>query len=247
MADGRGFTSIKTINRSQEVRAQLLQAIRRGDYQAGDPLPSERELSDAFGVSRVSVREAIRSLEAIGMVEVFHGRGSFVARSPGDRYVEPFVEWLNVHRDAVLEMMKVRGALDELAAAEAAARGDARACDQLDAACEAFRAGAQAGDDLDRLAELDIAFHVAIADASGSVLLRRLVAELNRSFLEGRKVVYAIHRRSLASAEEHRKIVAAIRRGDAKAARAATARHIAATMGILETVVEARDEDGAVA
>jgi DNA-binding FadR family transcriptional regulator len=235
-----GFTNIKTVNRAQEVKAQLLQAIRRGDYRAGDPLPSERELSEAFGVSRVSVREAIRSLEAIGMVEVFHGRGSFVARAPTDRYVGPFTEWLQVHRDAVVEMMQVRGALDELAAAEAAERGNAAEHDRLEAACDAFAAYAETEqEDLDRLAELDIDFHVAIAEASGSSLLRQLVAELNRSFAEGRKIVYAIERRPVRSAAEHRSIVNAIRRGDSRAARAAAARHVASTTSLLADVAEA--------
>ena len=246
-AEGRGFTNIKTVNRAQEVKAQLLQAIRRGDYGAGDALPSERELSEAFGVSRVSVREAIRSLEAIGMVEVFHGRGSFVARGPGDRYVGPFAEWLQVHRDAVVEMMKVRGALDELAAAEAAERRDDAAHDRLEAACEAFAAYAEGeGEDLDTLVELDIDFHVAIAKASGSALLHRLVAELNRSFVEGRKVVYAIERRPLRSAAEHRAIVAAIRRGDARAARTAAARHVSSTSHLLADVAEASEASEAV-
>src|SRR4051794_13910424 len=215
MSDRRGFTNIKTTNRSEEVKLQLLEAIRSGEYQAGDPLPSERELTEAFGVSRVSVRSAIRSLEAIGVVEVFHGRGSFVARGPSDRYVGPFSDWLKVHRDEVLDLMKVRGALDALAAGEAAARADAEGCVRIQQACDAFADGAESLDpDLDDLAERDIAFHLAVAAASGSSVLLRLLEELNRLFVEGRKVVYAIERRPLRSAEEHREIVAAIRSGD---------------------------------
>src|SRR5205814_1294850 len=70
--------TIKRIQRSAAVRNQLEGAIRRGDYAAGERLPSECELVETFGVSRVSVREAIRSLEALGHVTVQHGRGVFV-------------------------------------------------------------------------------------------------------------------------------------------------------------------------
>jgi DNA-binding FadR family transcriptional regulator len=237
------FTSIKTVSRSQEVKAQLLEAIRRGDYEAGAALPSERELSEVFGVSRVSVREAIRSLEAVGVVEVFQGRGSFVSRGPGERYLSPFSDWLHVHRAEVLELMQVRGALDELASSEAARHAGEEAIDAIERAHQAFEAAAAQGDEqLDMLVDLDIAFHVAIGRASGSVLLTQLLDELNQLFTEGRKVVYAMDRRALTSAREHAEIVAAIRAHDPTAARDAAASHLAATRALLaEASTEARD------
>jgi DNA-binding FadR family transcriptional regulator len=59
-----GYTLLSTVSRTQQVRDQLEAAIERGDYKPGERLPSERELVELLGVSRVSVREAIRSLEA---------------------------------------------------------------------------------------------------------------------------------------------------------------------------------------
>lgn len=111
------FTSIKVVSRSTEVKSQLRRAIESGDYKPGEQLPSERELGEMFGVSRVSVREAIRALEAIGLVEVYQGRGCFVSRGPVDRFPRTLLSWLQLHGTEVIELIKVRAALDALAAA----------------------------------------------------------------------------------------------------------------------------------
>jgi GntR family transcriptional regulator, transcriptional repressor for pyruvate dehydrogenase complex len=116
--------AVKRVHRSHAVRDGLLAAIRRGELKPGDSIPSERRLGETFGVSRVSVREAMRSLEAMNLVEVHHGRGAFVSDGPGTRFAEPFTNWLEIHRDAVIDLLKVRGALDELAAGEAARNHD---------------------------------------------------------------------------------------------------------------------------
>src|SRR5439155_19199187 len=76
---GSPLTTINRTGRSEEVRLQIERAIRSGDVAPGERLPAERELVETFGVSRVSVREAIRSLEALGLVRVYQGRGAFVS------------------------------------------------------------------------------------------------------------------------------------------------------------------------
>src|SRR2546422_9529088 len=118
---GSPLTTIKRTQRSEEVRLQIERAIRAGDFAPGDRLPSERELVETFGVSRVSVREAIRSLEALGQVTVHHGRGVFVTdRRSG--LGEPMARWLQLHRDETIELVAVRAALDALSAEQAGRR-----------------------------------------------------------------------------------------------------------------------------
>jgi GntR family transcriptional regulator, transcriptional repressor for pyruvate dehydrogenase complex len=211
------------------VREQLEDAIARGDFKPGEALPSERELVGAFGVSRVSVREAIRSLEAIGLVEVYQGRGCFVAKSPTDGYVEPFARWLDVHRDDVLDLLKVRGALDELAAESAAERRDDGALARVQQAQEGFsRAIADPDARLDVIVELDIEFHLAIAEASGSKLMRHLLDDLNSHLHESRRIALSPDARPQQSAHEHSLIVDALIEGKPAEARAAAARHVEA-------------------
>jgi GntR family transcriptional regulator, transcriptional repressor for pyruvate dehydrogenase complex len=228
VSQSRGaFHSIERTPRSELVREQLEDAIMRGDFKPGDALPSERELVEAFGVSRVSVREAIRSLEAIGLVEVYQGRGCFVAKGPTDGYVGPFARWLEVHRDEVLDLLKVRGALDELAAESAAQRADTRSLARVRKAHEAFSRAIEKPDArLDHIVALDIEFHLAIAEASGSKLMRHLLDDLNSHLHESRRIALSPEGRPQQSADEHSVIVRAIVDGKPAEARVAAARHV---------------------
>jgi DNA-binding FadR family transcriptional regulator len=239
---GHQYTALPAISRTQQVRDQLEAAIDRGDYRPGDRLPSERELVELLGVSRVSVREAIRSLEAIGLVEVQHGRGCFVSESRSDRYASSFSHWLTVHRDEIFELLKVRGALDELAA-EAAATGDRDGWPvRLRELNEAFRA--TDADAIDLLVARDVAFHDAVAEASGSPLLGDLLRELHETFNESRRATLQPRGRPGDSAREHDAIIAAIEDGDPTAARAAVAAHLESVRSALMTVLETTETEG---
>jgi DNA-binding FadR family transcriptional regulator len=224
------FKNVSSTGRSHAVKEQILEAITNGEYAPGDKLPSESELGTSLGVSRVSVREALRSLEAVGLVEIHHGRGSFVAMGPRGRYQSPFAGWLQVHRDEVLDLMKVRGALDELAAAEAATKADEPALAAIEEAQERFRVAARnPAAAMDELIDSDVAFHVAIARASGSSLLLDLLEELNKLFEQSRNALFSLDQRASRSVREHDAIVKAIRSGSGTKARSTAARHLEST------------------
>ncbi|MGH2963519.1 MAG: FadR/GntR family transcriptional regulator [Solirubrobacterales bacterium] len=212
--------------RAARVREQLQSAIESGEFGPGDRLPSERELCRMLGVSRVSVREAIRSLEAIGMVEVHHGRGCFVSESVADAGVEAARQRLERHKDEVFELLRVRGALDELAAHTAAQGGEPKALKRVRAAHESF-AKAVGSASMEKLARLDVAFHTEIAVASGSELLQDLLRDLHEHLAWSRGVSFAPEGRARESEAEHEAIVEAIERADSEGARKAVARHIA--------------------
>ena len=219
--------TIKRTQRSEEIRRQIEDAIKSGDFGPGERLPSERELVQTFGVSRVSVREAIRSLEAIGLVRVYQGRGAFV----NDRRSglgEPMARWLDLHRDEVLELLGVRGALDEYASALAAEHHDAVKVAAITAAHEAFTAAVAEGASAADLVPLDIDFHIAIAEASGNRLLYDLLSDIHPYLAESRYLALVQPGRASRSAQEHADIVDAIVAADPPAARLATSRHIAA-------------------
>lgn len=236
--------AIKRTQRNEEVRLQIEQAIRRGDFGPGERLPSERELVETFGVSRVSVREAIRSLEALGLVRVYQGRGAFVTdRRSG--LGEPMARWLDVHRDEVLELLAVRGALDEQAAAGAVEHASDADLVAVEKAHRAFADAVASGVPKEELVPLDIDLHVAIADASGNRLLYDLLSDLHHYLAESRYLAFAPRGRPERSAVEHAEIVAALLARDAAAARAATARHIASVRDVVGNSLS--DEIGAAA
>ncbi|MGI8535401.1 MAG: FadR/GntR family transcriptional regulator [Mycobacteriales bacterium] len=230
--DGRGnavsaFTTIARVGPTQQIREQLLAAIEGGDYPPGSALPSERALCESFGVSRVSVREAIAGLEAMGLIVVKHGRGAFVREGAGEEYAAPFAKYLQLHRDELLELLRVRGALDELAAEEAALHGTKNGVARLVEANERFRTAAEGELGAGRLALLDVAFHVSIAEAVGGSLLPSLLRELNGILDDSRRMTLAREGQLPRSAAEHQAIVDAILGRDAAEARRAANQHLA--------------------
>jgi DNA-binding FadR family transcriptional regulator len=234
------LTTIKRTQRSEEVRLQIERAIRSGDFAPGDRLPSERDLVETFGVSRVSVREAIRSLEALGFVRVYQGRGAFVSdRRSG--FGEPMTRWLEMHRGEVLELLSVRGALDELAAASTVEHFDEDKVARIVETHSAFAAAVDEAADTPDLASRDIDFHMAIAEASGLRLLYDLLSDLHSYLAESRHVAFAPAGRPARSASEHAEIVDAILARDAVLARAATARHIASVRELVSANIDLRN------
>jgi GntR family transcriptional regulator, transcriptional repressor for pyruvate dehydrogenase complex len=223
-----GLRSVRHVSPTQQVREQLLAAIERGDFPPGTMLPSERALCATFGVSRVSVREAIAGLDAMGLIIVQQGRGAFVRKGVAGRYAGPFAKYLQLHRAELAELLKVRGALDELTAEEAALHGSAASLAKVTDACQQFQVAADNDPrDLAKLAELDVAFHMSIAECAGGQLLPKLVRELNGLLEESRRITLGLAGQPLRSAQQHQAIADAILAGDAAAARRAANLHVA--------------------
>lgn len=234
--------TIKRIQRNEEIRRQIEHAIKNGDFLPGERLPSERELVETFGVSRVSVREAIRSLEAVGLVRVYQGRGAFVTdRRSG--LGELMTRWLDVHRDKVLELLGVRGVLDEYASRLAVENGNAAKIAAVRAAHETFAAAVEAEVSTADIVALDIDFHIAVAEATENRLLFDLLSDLHSYLAESRYLALVPKNRPRQSLSEHSEIVAAIVARDAEAAVAATARHIARVRKIVAAEA-AREQRG---
>lgn len=222
-----GFTSVQRVSPTEQVREQLLAAIERGELAPGAPLPSERVLCETFGVSRVSVREALAGLEGMNLIVVQHGRGAFVRESINDRYAGPFAKYLELHRDELIELLKIRGALDILAAEEVVENASDADMDRIAHAADEFaRATTTEKRDIAEVARLDVAFHMSIAKAAGSSLLPTLLTQLNNVLSESRAATLAREGQLSRSVREHNAIASALRRRDRAAARRAVDRHM---------------------
>ncbi|MFC6886505.1 MULTISPECIES: FadR/GntR family transcriptional regulator [Actinomadura] len=222
-----GFRAVKWVSPTQQIREQLLKAIRLGELAPGAALPSERELCEVFGVSRVSVREALAGLEAMGLISVRHGRGAFVREGAGDHYAGSFGHYIELHRDQMVELLAVRGALDELAAQEAAAHGTSEALDQMLEAHRAFLEAASAErPEFTRIAELDVAFHLSVAQAAPGGLLKLLLQDLHGLLTDSRLITLARPGQLPRSAAEHQSIVEAILARDPSAAGRLASDHV---------------------
>lgn len=233
-----GFTSIQRTSPTSQVRDQLLAAIEAGEYPPGSMLPSERILCESFGVSRVSIREALAGLQSTGLIRVEHGRGAVVRESVNDAYAGPFGRYLKLHRAELVELLRVRGALDELAASEAAEHGTAAGFKQMLAAADAFEKAALAKErDLERVANLDIAFHLSIAELGEGELLPRLLSELNQVMTESRRMTLSRPGQLKRSIAEHHAIAKAVADRDSAQARRAVRKHLSHVRKLVDEIV----------
>ncbi|HLQ60909.1 MAG TPA: FadR/GntR family transcriptional regulator, partial [Candidatus Acidoferrales bacterium] len=133
------FTAIKPMRASTDVIAQIRQAILSGRYQPGDRLPTERDMARQFGVSRVTVRDALRALEAAGLVQVRVGGqgGPYVAHPDVALLTESLGTHLHMHGSTFLELAEARLALETTAARLAAERATEDDLRHMEAAIDA--------------------------------------------------------------------------------------------------------------
>jgi DNA-binding FadR family transcriptional regulator len=200
------------------IADQLRELIAGGEYPVGARLPAERELADALGVSRPSVREALIALEVEGRVRISVGSGVYVTEpGPAAR--------VSAEHEGPFEVLSAREVVEAAVAAEAAAvPGDLAA---LDAALA--RAEACPGPNRSHVAH-DRAFHVALAARTGNAVLARLVGELfdqriNPYFAKLARYFETPHTWR-AAIEEHRAVRDAVAAGDPRAAGEAMRRHL---------------------
>lgn len=223
------------------VRNEILKWIERGDYKPADPLPSERELQSMFGVSRVVIREALVRLQAVGLVTVEQGRGCHVSATVPDLMRGPFRVWMDLHRHEVLNLLKLRRALDGLAAEEAAGHANDEEVQQIVAAERAFADAVKSGADPVRLASLDKQLHVSIATA-GISIVAQLLKEMDYHSANIHRTSMAINGRPQASLREHSAIVAAICARDPRKARAAAELHVEGAITQVQSVLADHDD-----
>ncbi|WP_410606241.1 FadR/GntR family transcriptional regulator [Amycolatopsis sp. lyj-109] len=223
------FRPVRTGNAFEETVERLLQAIRLGVVGAGERLPSERELAERLGVSRVTLREAIRALSDAGYVESRRGRygGTFVNESlpsPAERSPSGKVDAVSLE-----DALSLRYVLETGAAEMAAARSLSPADRQHLTGTLAEAAGA----DLDDYRRKDSRLHLAIAEVTASGSLTTAMADARTRVNQLLDRIPLLPPNLEHSNAQHEAIVDAILAGDAPAARRAMAEHIEGTASLL--------------
>ncbi|HTO47005.1 MAG TPA: FadR/GntR family transcriptional regulator [Burkholderiales bacterium] len=200
-----------------EVQAKLQALIESGQLKTNERLPSEAALAQSFGVSRPVLREALMSLQALGLTASQSGKGTFVV---SDRVRPPLL----MGRYSPAHIKEVRRCVEIPSARLAAERRTDRDIGEL----AGILARMEEADDPARRNRLDASFHIAIASAAGNPLIAKLVEDL-RSVLEEHSLAAARapYRRKAASAE-HAAIYEAIVRRDPDGAAMAMENHLAA-------------------
>lgn len=212
---------------SEEIAKQIIKLISTGELQPGQRLPSERDLCEQFGASRSSLREALRCLSIVGVLNARVGDGTSVA-TDGETFLRRIVEWrLITERHDVENLMEVRIALEGVSAANAALRAGEEDIRKFQDLLAKMKLAAK---DARKFAVLDVEFHVALARASGNALVYDLVSMIRNHLVRVLPKVLQLPNAMPLSTREHAAIVAAIGRRDAEAARAAMHAHLEAVI-----------------
>jgi len=220
------FAEIQRHRVADRVAQELLRLIASGDLVPGERLPGERQLAEMMNVSRVSVRAALQQLKAQGFVAAVQGGGTRITAKADE--IDTGLERLGrIDGRNLRDLAEIRAHLEVWAARRAAEAASERQIADIETALEIMAAP---GRDRRTSAEDDLAFHLAVARASGSAVYLHLMSVLG-DILEK---MFAFHRHTLYPGHEdderlfgqHQRVAAAIRARDPEAAAAAMAEHL---------------------
>ncbi|TQO19252.1 DNA-binding FadR family transcriptional regulator [Rhodoglobus vestalii] len=221
------------------VADALLDRIVSGEFEADAALPTAAELSQEYDVSRMTLREALATLQTQNVVRVVAGRGA---------YVTPIAQWTDIapvlrmashgaaQDEASLQLVEVRRMIETGAAALAATRRSDADVALLEIYLDDMRRG-NVSEDLELFVSADIAFHDVILRATGNVFVGVLFDPLARVMRDKRQQTSAVPEIQVHAIAEHESVLEAIRSGDAERARLTMDSHMTQTSNDLRHFV----------
>lgn len=223
------FRPVQPEKISTAVIRQIEQLILRGILRASERLPSERELSDRFGVSRPSLREALAELHDRGLLVSRAGSGVFVADVLGSAFSPALIRLFAAHDEAVFDAIAFRRDMEGLAAARAARLGSDTDLGVIQAILSKMEAAHHKRDPADE-ARHDAEFHLAIIEASHNVIMLHMMRSMYDLLREGvfynRQIIFKQRTTRVILLDQHRAINDGLQARDPEAARSAVVAHM---------------------
>ncbi len=221
--------TVRTRNAYEETVERLLQIVKLGIVRYGERLPPERELADRLGVSRVTLREGIRSLQQAGYLEPRRGRfgGTFVVYEPSsDHGSDSRDPRLGSSLEEVLTLREVvePGVVELAARRSLTEQQEATLLERLEEVSNA---------PLEGYRQADARLHLTIAELTGSAMVTRTVADVRMALNDLLNSLPSLQLPLVHSNEQHEQIVEALLARDAKRARELMVVHIEATAALL--------------
>jgi GntR family transcriptional repressor for pyruvate dehydrogenase complex len=236
-----GFERIQ-VNReplATEVVRQIIDQILASEMDTGDRLPSERKLAEMLGVGRSVIREALKTLTVLGLIEVRQGDGTYLSQ-PDTGFLARAIEWgllLGAHE--ARELVEARCHIEVILARLAAER---RTEEDVEALRTLLAEMHSSQEDRDRFVTADMAFHARMSDASGNGTLQRMMAGITMLLQVWIHRVMSQADSYLPTLQEHGRLFKAIEAGDPEEAGAAAQAHMDRARARLEASLH-RDED----
>lgn len=216
------FATVRRNKVYEDVARQIERLILK-KLRPGDKLPSERELAELLRVSRSSIRDAIRSLELMGMVEPRQGAGTIVCEVTANSLANPLANALKRKEELMGELLDFRKILEPPLAARAATHASVDEISEMESILKRQQEKLRAGEST--IAE-DSEFHYTVAMASGNSVVLKVLDILMDLLRDTRERSMQVEGRPQKSLAGHMRILDAIKRHDGEAAKAAMRRHI---------------------
>lgn len=220
------FTPIKNTTVSEKVIEQIKEMLSKGTLNKGDKLPSERQMAERLQVSRTSVREALKELEIMGLIESRQGEGNFIKSNFEDILFEPFSTIFLIKESNAEEILELRKVIEKGAVTLAAQRITDEELEEIKKVLDA----AENSDSEDELAKLDVLFHYKIAQASKNFLLQSILnavsSLIEASIKDIRKNIMVKEQHKDIIKKQHNSIYEALKNHDTETAENAMSNHL---------------------
>lgn len=216
---------IKRVPVHDQVRDHLIDLIRSGEYPRGSALPAERELATKLGVSRHSLRQALASLEAVGLIEARHGSGVYLAEEPSDAAVMRVSDVLFAPDRSLLEVLEARLAIEPYIAATAAER---RTPEDLAVIRDVVGMHGRDGESAEAVSRDVFDFHQWLVGTTGNPVLRGVMRSLTTGAPGVSRLLTQTEQSGLVQRwdDHHHEILDAVAAQDAERARTLMTTHM---------------------
>ncbi|OIP89555.1 MAG: FadR family transcriptional regulator [Syntrophobacterales bacterium CG_4_8_14_3_um_filter_58_8] len=210
----------------EDIVQQIRTLIEEGKLKRNDHLPSERELSETFRVSRTTVREAIRTLESMKFLQSRQGNGTYVVASSEEALIQPLAAALFNEKDDILDIFYIRKIIEPHVAALAAENATPQEIEELERILREQEGCIGRGGNI---IETDSAFHNLMVKATKNRVMERLIIALIDLLKQSREKYLMEEendKRAVRSLEGHQRVLAAVKKGDGEAARKSMLQHL---------------------
>lgn len=207
---------IQKINAVEQVFEQMQNLLIDGTWKPGDKLPSENELSDAFGVSRMTIRQSMQKLKALGLIETRTGSGSYVREVSPEDSLNELIPLMYIGKPSQTHVFQFREMIDSDSVRLATLMADSAGIKQLEKILDLMKKAA-AADDLDAFSEYDLKFHMQIVQMTKNPMIIKaydilinVLTESMRSVIDKMKYKPALnyHKRILDAMKKKDEILA---------------------------------------
>jgi GntR family transcriptional repressor for pyruvate dehydrogenase complex len=216
---------------SDELTQDLIDLLKEAGFQPGDRLPSVTALAERFGVAPPTMREALRSLQALGFLYFRHGSGVYV-REPLERVIVSNPYSGQLETDVILDLIDARLLIEPHLAALAVTRATDESLAEVERLLDRADESLSGQDDV--LSDLNLNFHRAIARLSGQSVLGQTIDSLLDLYAAEQMVILQVYDNRARDAREHHAVLEAIRAGEPEDAAAQMREHLTGVRAVVE-------------